>query len=825
VRLQGMHKLSRMLALALVISLLMPIWPAAAQAQTPAGQGAAVERAALLARAHLAGRLGIPLGDIRTVAIDARTWPDSCLGLSSPGVMCAQVVTPGFRVLLEAGDVIYEYRTNEADLVLPAGSPTLGPTAAPTATPTPTQRPAVTPTPTPAPAGGRTAQWRGEYFANMHLSGTPALVRYDPEIRFDWGAGSPHPTLPADRFSVRWTTEVYLDAGTYTFYVATDDGARLWVNGVLVIDAWRDQSATTYQATRTLAAGTHSFRLEYYENTGDAKVRFWGEVGAGVAPTTTPVAGAGWRGEYFANMYLSGAPALVRYDNVINFNWGTGAPASGLPADRFSVRWTNQVRFDAGTYTFYATADDGVRLWVNDVLIIDQWRDGGARTHAATRTLGAGTHALRLEYYENTGEALVQLRWERGTPATEVPTGAWRGEYFGNAALSGSPALVRNDSDIRFDWGYNAPAPGLPQDRFSARWSRRVYFDEGQYDFTVRADDGVRLWIDGNLVLDRWHGGYTEDVVRRHLSAGYHDLRVDFFELEGVAKITVFWTSVAAPTPTRTRTPTPVPPPSDTWRAEFYRGTTLSGQPVLTRADAAIDFAWVEGVPVSGLSKRDGYSVRWTRVVYLEEGPYRFVADVQGGVRMWVGGKRIMDDWRREASGAQVGHLYLDRSGPYELRVEYRDGQSASIRVRWERMTTFQYWKGEYFANRNLSGKPVFVRDDPQISFDWRNGSPGPNMPSDNFSVRWTRTVSMAGGTYEFSTAADDGARLYVNGQLLIDAWQTSPGKRNAATLYVVDPGQHTIVVEYFEKEGEAKIAVGWQPISREGPKEVAVSG
>jgi len=72
-------------------------------------------------------------------------------------------------------------------------------------------------------------------------------VRDDPEINFDWGSSSPAPgAIGSDRFSVRWTRTLDLPAGQYRFAVTADDGVRLWINGHPLIDAWRDQAATTY---------------------------------------------------------------------------------------------------------------------------------------------------------------------------------------------------------------------------------------------------------------------------------------------------------------------------------------------------------------------------------------------------------------------------------------------------------------------------------------------------------------------------------------------------------------------------------------------------
>ena len=64
--------------------------------------------------------------------------------------------------------------------------------------------------------------------------------------------------------------------------------------------------------------------------------------------------------------------------------------------------------------------------------------------------------------------------------------------------------MVRNDQAINFDWGYDAPVAGLAADEFSVRWTRTVNFAAGYYRISVRADDGVRLWLDDGLLIDRW---------------------------------------------------------------------------------------------------------------------------------------------------------------------------------------------------------------------------------------------------------------------------------------------------------------------------------
>ena len=134
--------------------------------------------------------------------------------------------------------------------------------------------------------------------------------------------------------------------------------------------------------------------------------------------------GDGLLGEYFDNIDFTNR-FIARTDGTVNFDWGTGSPAAGIGANTFSVRWTGQVepRFSE-TYTFRTTTDDGVRLWVNDQLIIDQFVDQAATAHEGSITLEAGVrYDIRMEYYENGGDASASLQWSSASqPLQIIPT-------------------------------------------------------------------------------------------------------------------------------------------------------------------------------------------------------------------------------------------------------------------------------------------------------------------------------------------------------------------------------------------------------------------
>jgi hypothetical protein len=115
------------------------------------------------------------------------------------------------------------------------------------------------------------------------------MTRNDPRIDFNWGLGSPDPRVPADNFSVRWTRRAnFAQSGDYFFNARTSDGVRLWVDGKLVIDEWRDTPEGTFDTyvgrLNGLGAGNHDVRVEYYERGGIAYAMVWWNRADGGAP-------------------------------------------------------------------------------------------------------------------------------------------------------------------------------------------------------------------------------------------------------------------------------------------------------------------------------------------------------------------------------------------------------------------------------------------------------------------------------------------------------------------------------------------------------------
>ena len=289
----------------------------------------------------------------------------------------------------------------------------------------PQPQPTIAPRPTSMPISWP-GPWRGEYFDNDTLNGSAYVTRDDAQINFDWNSGPPAGGMPVNAFSVRWVGTFPFEAGTYRFYARVDDGVRLYVDGELVIDGWRDGALRLYSADRAMTAGDHEVKVEYYDRIQVAGVHvWWKQISTAVTATATPAAtlspGATatpaptgvWFGQFFNNETLEGEPVLTHYVPAIEFNWGTHSPDPAVWWDGFSARWVRTIQLNTDHYRFCTMSDDGVRIWVGDDLVTDEWHaNDGSIPHCDTYWAKTGTYEVTVEYYEHGGDAMIYVWWE-----------------------------------------------------------------------------------------------------------------------------------------------------------------------------------------------------------------------------------------------------------------------------------------------------------------------------------------------------------------------------------------------------------------------------
>jgi hypothetical protein len=268
-----------------------------------------------------------------------------------------------------------------------------------------------------------------------------------------------------------------------------------------------------------------------------------------------------WLGAYYNNPDLDGNPVLTNKDDgdgFIDLYFNGASPAPGfVGAENYSIRWTRTVTLTTtGTYRFSVTGDDGVRLYIDGQVKIDEWRNQAATTYNADVPLQAGNHEIKLEYYQATGPAQARLNWGiLNLACSQAPSADhWKGEYFNNANLAGSPVMTCDDGNsdsLNFNWGGGGPNSAcnlsIFPDYFSVRWTRTVNFPQGIYRFTTFGDNGVRLWVDDQLWINRWTETVGTDTANVQLSLGNHKIVLEFFETWGGASVSLSWAAPPDP--------------------------------------------------------------------------------------------------------------------------------------------------------------------------------------------------------------------------------------------------------------------------------------
>lgn len=713
-------------------------------------------------------------------------------------------------------------------------------------------------------------------------------------------------------------------SGQYQFYLASDDGSIVSVDGNVVVNHDGKHPFTSEETGNPvfLTAGAHDIEVGYFETDGgDALLVSWSgpqfdktpitasDLGGGPTPIAVPPAFVNFTNS--SNAGIAASDGLISYeyyegdwtvlpdfDSLLPIKTGTIDNITLDPKDVddfYAFRYQGKIEVPLdGEYTFYLKSDDGSKLIINDQTVVDN--DG---THSAffdvpgAITLTAGAHDLTVEYFERTGLDSLQVSWEGPDLAKDVlPDTAFvsaddvdQNVFIPFAALPESVPGEVTYNYFEGDWislpDFNdlvaldqgstdsiALTDNRADDLYAYQFAAYLEVDQpGVYTFFLQSDDGSRLEINGQTVveIDGVHA-FIEGAGTIALAAGRHHILVSYFERLGGDDLAVTWSGPG-------------------FARQSIPGERLSSAPIQFTAAPSLDgdamvYSYYEGnwsaLPdFSTLTaKSSGQAEQFTLepageathfgMVFEADllintgGDYTFYTNSNDGSQLLINDQLIVDNDGKHAMRLDQGLATLT-AGRHKLELRYfQSGGGKGLEVSWagpgfdQRLlpasVTFapsdidssivivdasdNTDSGDNSANNGGDSNPNAAPAQGQLSYQYFEGQWDvlPDFDTltavnsgvaDNFDlpataslfygVRYTGTIEItADGDYEFFVNSNDGSRLFINGAEIVN----NDGKHAAVEVsgeVTLTAGFHDIELQYFQSGGTEALGVEWQ--------------
>lgn len=395
------------------------------------------------------------------------------------------------------------------------------------------------------------------YYDNMDLTDLVAQ-RVDPVINFNSIQDFMCPIVNGNTFSVRWSGEIEpLYTGTYTFYTTSDEGVKLTIDNKTVVDNWTGHTSTVNSGNISLESGKkHMIDIIYYQKYGNANMKLEWYCPSGQArqvvpterlyPESTLTKGEvnGIKATYCQDKSFS-PNVFSRIDQKIDFNWQNNSPHALIENNAFSVIWQGEIvpRYN-GTYNFYTTSDDGVKLTINQTVIIDRLYDQSGVNSGAMELKAGQRYPIKLQYYDNEGNANIKLEWEcsSGQVREVIPQSCFISKYGTGLSASYYDAefrmpttyynhdcyVVRTDTNVNFNWTTGVE-PETDECRRIIHWEGKIEPKyTGNYTFYIPANGGISFHVGLGSAAPR-DNAYAEHWV----DEGQYEAKVDYFMRAG----------------------------------------------------------------------------------------------------------------------------------------------------------------------------------------------------------------------------------------------------------------------------------------------------
>ncbi len=513
-----------------------------------------------------------------------------------------------------------------------------------------------------------------------------------------------------------------------------------------------------------------------------------------------------YKSYYYPKDDWTGTTHLGGYEGLLHHDWGYGGPAvlNGV-VDYFSAFYEGYFDFpgadeyvwgdesaDYGSnYTFHVDSDDYLSILLDgEFIVTNNFGDSDY-----TEFVSTGFHKLMVYYKELHSPAYAKVYWTRQNQFAAF--------YYNNTTLTGDPVYFESTERINYKWNGESPKEGLVNaDNFSIRFEGDFTFPKTmEYQFIAKGDDSVKVYVDGNLVLDNNWVWWQPTSGSATVTEGSHHIKVEYIEVAGWADISLTWA------------------PKNTFVGRYWNNRTRSGNPVKTSDDSAyfqtpglwekyFKTGFGNGNP-PGVNY-DNFSAVWEGAFYFDGGEYEFVPAWDDEFSFWIDGN-LMGSYN-SCCRADLITVNLSQ-GWHTLRMSFVEyTHNAVVSLKWGKKTkniVTEIYGKDYDASGRLIPMAVNRRTD--MNSNWGHGAPTGDVTLDgnNYTVIWEGDFDFNGAPYEFGAAADDKVIVYVDNVKIIESYWSDWRVWWYETI-PMNAGTHHVKVVFNEYGGGAWANVKW---------------
>lgn len=513
--------------------------------------------------------------------------------------------------------------------------------------------------------------------------------------------------------------------------------------------------------------------------------------------------GMGLKGEYFSGSNFDSL-VTAKIDRKIDFDWKAGSPDEKLGNDQFSVRWTGQIQaLYSEQYSFYLTSDDGAKLTINGVVLFDSFSATGLSEKSGTIQLQAGEkYDITLEYREQTGNASCMFEWESNSQVRQIVP---------FTQLYGQPVSTSGVVTVFKENNYTGFSAGLGIGNYTGTQLNELGIRKSEIS-SVKLMEGFKaiVYSEDNFTGDSTVFTASADVLMKYV----------------MTDKTSNWDDTIASVKIKAN--------GDTSLSGAFKLKNLESNYYLDVRGG--NSATGDGANLQQYSATNGYNQIF-QFFHLGDGVYRIMARNSKAVltvaRMGQGENSNVNQSKYYGSESQKFIVVPSGENTWKLISIYtgmvmnaaKSSLEANVQMNTNSGQDLGKWvftatqnregsgtglTGNYYSGTNLNTLR-HTRVDPQIYFNWGNGSPVASVAADNFSVRWTGFIEPRySGTYTFHITSDNGRKLWVNDELIIDKWINDWDSTYTGTIYLKALTKYPIKIEYFEVNGGANMRLEW---------------